>query len=144
INNLDFSLDQMGDDTLQDWYWDETQDILLGGDLVGNIYQLELGSEDVGQPINAEIFSAAWNPYQAEGKEAQMSYIDFYVDTDKETTGTVEFYKNDEVSPYASQEINFLPNLNFLASINNIDQSNPCLVEAAQHGLSTGRVIYIY
>ena len=144
INNLDYSLDEMGEDNLQDWYWDETQDILLAGDLTGNIYQLEFGAEDRGETIDAEIFSAAWNPYQAEGREAQMSYIDFYVDTDRETTGTVEFYKNDETDPYASQEINLLPNLNFVALINNVSQSNPALVDAAQHGLSTGDVIYIY
>ena len=144
LNNLDYSLDEMGDDTLQDWYWDETQDILLAGDLVGNIYQLEFGAEDLGAPINAEIFSAAWNPFQSEGKEAQMSFIDFYVDTDRETKGTVEFYKNDEENPYASQDILFLPNLNFVAAIAQVAQSNPCLVTAPQHGLSTGETIFIY
>lgn len=143
-NNLDYSLNEMGEDNLQDWYWDETQDILLGGDLVGNIYQLEFGAEDVGAAINAELFTAAWNPFQTEGKEAQMSYVDIYVDTDKQTNGTVEFYKNDENAPYASQQIVFMPNLNFVASINQVAQSNPCLVNAAQHGLNTGDTIYIY
>lgn len=143
-NNLDYSIDEMGEDTLQDWYWDETQDILLAGDLVGNIYQLEFGAEDVEAPIDAEIFTAAWNPYQQEGREAQMSYIDLYVDTDRETRGTVYFYKNDEVNPYSSQDITFLPNLNFAASINSITQASPCKVYAAQHGLTTGETIFIY
>lgn len=143
-NNLDYSLNEMGEDNLQDWYWDETQDILLGGDLVGNIFQLEFGAEDVGASINAELFSAAWNPYQTEGKEAQMSYVDIYVDTDKATTGTVEFYKNDETNPYASQPITFMPNLNFVAAINQIHQTNPCRVDAANSGLQTGDTVFIY
>jgi hypothetical protein len=143
-NNLDYSIDEMGDDNLQDWYWDENQDLLVAGDLVGNIYQLELGAEDIEEPINSEIFSAGWNPFQKEGLESQMSYVDFYVDTDRETNGTVEFYKNDEENPYASQRIQFLPNLNYVAAINQISQTNPCLVDVAQHGLSTGQTIYIY
>ena len=143
-NNLDYSLDEMGDDTLQDWFWDQTQDILLGGDISGNIFQLELGAEDIESPIDAEIQSAAWNPYQSDGKEAQMSFIDFYVDTDRETIGTVEFFKNDEENPYSTQTINFLPNLNFIADINNVMQSNPCQVDIAQHGLATGATIFIY
>ena len=57
INNLDYSLDEMGEDNLQDWYWDETQDILLAGDLTGNIYQLEFGAEDRGETIDADIIS---------------------------------------------------------------------------------------
>lgn len=144
LNNLDFALDQMGEDTLQDWYWDEGQDILLGGDLVGNVYQLELGSSDFGAAIDAEIYSAGWNPFQTEGKESQMSYVDIYVDTDKDTRGTAYFYKNDEVDPYSSQQFVFMPNLNFVAAVNAVSKSNPCLVGAAQHGLSTGNKIFIY
>lgn len=143
-NDLDLSLNEMGDDTLQDWYWSQNQDILLAGDLTGNIFQLEIGSEDVTGSINAELFSAGWNPFQKEGKEARMSYIDFYVDTDKETYGTVDFYKNDEEDPYISKLFYFLPNLNFVAAVNQVYKTNPCLVQAAQHGLSTGNTIYIY
>ncbi len=144
LNNLDYSLMDMGDDTLQDWYWDEQQDILLGGDTVGNIYQLEIGSQDIDQDIDAEFFTAGWNPYQSEGRESQMSYIDFYVDTDKLTHGTVEFYVNDQDTPYVSQGITFLPNLSFVSLVGDISQDNPANVNAPQHGLSTGNTVYIY
>lgn len=143
-NNLDYSLNDMGDDTLIDWYWDQNQDIVLAGDTSGNIYQADLSAKDNGSDINASFTSAGWNPFQTEGREAQMVFVDLYVDTDKETTGTVEFYKNDEVTPYATQAITFLPNLNYVASISDISRANPVNVEAPQHGLTTGDPVYIY
>ena len=151
LNSLDYSLDVMGDDTLLSWYWDKGQDILLGGDLYGSIYRLELGSHDFlsGQQsadpdIEVQLVSASWNPYQAEGREAQMPYIDFYVDTDKKTNGTVDFYVNDQLTPYVSQDITFFPNLNFVTSIAAISKANPCNVNAPNHGLTTGITVYIY
>lgn len=143
-NALDYSLNEMGDDTLQDWYWAKNQDILLAGSTTGKIYQLEIGANDDGASYDAELITAAWNPFQQESKEAQMSYIDLYVDTDKYTTGTIFFYKNDEDSPYSSQKINFLPQLNYVASISSITQADPCKINAPGHGLSTGSTVYIY
>lgn len=148
-NKLDYSLNEMGDDTLQDWYFDENEDSFLGGDLIGNIYELNFGAEDltpalVESAIDATFTSAAWNPFQSEGREAQMSYIDFYVDTDTLTKGTVEFYKNDERTSYTDQQITFLPNLDFVATVQTITKANPGVVNAAQHGLVTGDTVFIY
>ena len=144
LNNLDYSLDEMGEDTLIDWYFDGTSDILLGGDTTGNVYQLEFGSEDEQESIDATFTTASWNPYIQEGCEAQMPYVDFYVDTDKATNATVEFYVNDQTSPYTKQEITFLPNLYFVASVTSVSNSNPCLVVSPEHGLQTGESVFIY
>jgi hypothetical protein len=144
VNNLDFSLDEMGEDTLIDWGFDGGEDILLGGDILGNIYQMEIGSEDANTNINASFTTAAWNPYIKEGIQSQMPYIDFYVDTDKKTNGTVEFYINDQPNPYTTQSINFLPNLDFVAAITSVSNSNPCVIFSPNHGLVTGQEIFIY
>lgn len=144
-NDLDLSLEDMGEETLQDFYWQENQEILLGGDIGGIVYVMEINGDDDGDAITSIIHSAAWNPYKEQGIEAQFSYIDLYADTDQKTTALVEFYKDDEISPYASQVIDFLPNLNFIASIQSISQANPCLVNAAQHGITEdGAIVYIY
>jgi len=143
-NNLDFDLQEVGEDTIQDWYFDDGEDILLGGDISGNIYQMGLTGADAGETIFSSIITASWNPFQQEGIESQLSYIDFYVNTDKETVAVIDFYKNDEVYSYASQQIKFLPNLNFLADIIQIDKTNPCLVNAPNHGRVTGDRIYTY
>lgn len=143
-NNLDFALSDMGEDTFHDWYWDKEEDILLGGDTSGNVYQLDTTNKDFLFDIDAEFFSAAWNPFQPEGREAQMSFVDLYVNTDKQTKCTMEFYKNDEVSPYVSRDFNLLPNLDFRVLVSQIDKTNPCLVTAGDHGLATGDTVFIY
>jgi len=143
-NDLDYSLEEMGEDTLQDYTFDQEEDILLGGDIFGNVYQLEFGAEDIEGPIDATFTTASWNPFIKEGIECQMVYVDFYVDTDVYTTGTVEFYVNDQVDSYYQQNINFLPNLNFVGSVTNVSNTNPCVVTSPNHGLTTNATVYLY
>lgn len=143
-NGLDFSLNDMSEETLQSFYLEAATDTLLGGTTNGFVYQLDISSQDAGTDFGASFTTAAWNPFQIQGLESQMSYVDFYVDTDPFTLGTVEFYKNDQVSPYASQPLVFLPNLDYLTSIAQIDKTSPCAVNAPQHGLTTGDVVFIY
>lgn len=140
----DLTLEMVGEATLKHYSFTGNEDLLLGGDISGNIYQMNFCGEDNTNPISSTLFTAAWNPFQAEGKEALLSYVDFYVDTDRTTSMKVDFYKNDEENPYTTQWIRFLPNLNFIAEIQDIDNSDPCLVEVPNHGLSTGNTIYIY
>lgn len=143
-NDLDITIEEAGEDTLLDYYWQDNQETLLGGDITGNIYVLETGSSDNGSSITSTLESASWNPFKEAGLEAQMSYIDLYVDTDELTTATIEFFKDDATDPYATKLMDFLPNLNFVENIQDISQSNPCNVNAANSGLATGDIIYIY
>lgn len=143
-NNLDFSFDQMGEATFSSYAFDERQDILLGGDINGNIYELEYGETDNGDEIVCELMSAAWNPFKEEGVECLFSYIDILVDTDQNTRGKISFYKNDFFNPYLTQNISFLPQMNYVSSIINITKSNPCLVTTPNHGLKNNDIIYIY
>jgi len=144
-NNLDWTLiDGPGDSNLQDYFWQDNQELLLGGATDGYIYQLEMGGDDNGSNIDAEFLTAAWNPFKDQGVECQMSYIDFFIDTDTQTQAAIEFYKDNEISPYALQYLDFLPNLGYIARIINVTQANPANVNAPDHGLSTGDVVYIY
>jgi hypothetical protein len=143
-NNLDFSLNEMGEDTLQDYFWQDNQETFLGGNIEGTVLVLETDGDDNGDDIDCDLWTAGWNPYQSQGKEAQLSYIDFYIDTDLATVATVEFYKDDDTAPYASQQLDFLPNLNFIAAVNNVSLTNPVNINAPQHGLLTGATIFIY
>lgn len=144
-NDRDWSLiEGPGDSTLQDYFWQDNQEIFLGGDTAGKIYQLETGGSDNTADIDTELMSAAWNPYKDQGVECQLSYIDFFVDTDKQTTATVEFYTDNNTSPYKSQRIDFLPNLDFIGSIIDVTKASPASVNVPDHGLTTGDVVYIY
>lgn len=142
--DFDFALEDMGEETLLDFYWQDNQEIFLGGDTSGNVFVLEVDADDDGSSISSELISAAWNPYQKDGDESQMSYIDFFVDSQTDTVALIEFFKDSAISPYDSQIIDFLPDLGFIASVQDITQANPANVNAASHGLSTGDEIYIY
>ena len=143
-NNLDFSLNDMSEETLLSYYWQDNQEAFLGGNIFGTIFVLETQNDDDGEEVVTEFTTASWNPFKQQGAEALLSYLDFYIDTDQVTNATVEFYKDDDQSPYQSQRIDFLPNLDYVASIGNILQSNPLNVNAPSHGLNNGDVIYIY
>lgn len=143
-NDLDVVLNQMDDETLQSFFWQDNQESFLGGDINGIVYVLQTEGTDDGTDISCELYTNAWNPYQAEGKEAQLNYLDIYVDTEKNTQITVEFFKDTDTSPYAVRQSDILPPLDFVANVSNITQANPAQVTANNHGLSTGDTIYIY
>jgi hypothetical protein len=143
-NDLDLSLNQMTSETLQSFYWQDAQDAFLGGDISGTVFVFQTDSTDDGGEISCELLTNAWNPYQAEGREAQLNYLDIYVTAEKNTQLTVEFFKDTETSPYATRQSDILPPLDFIAEISNITQANPAQVTANNHGLSTGDTVYIY
>lgn len=142
--SLDLSLDDFGEETLFYYFWQAEQETLLGGDINGNIYVMETDGDDNGGDISSTFTTNAWNPFQKENKECQLKYIDLYVDTNINTTGLVEFFKDTATAPYATKNIDFLPNLNFNSIIIGATQANPVNINSAQHGLTTGDEIYIY
>ena len=144
-NNKDFSFQDFTDDeTFLSYYFQENMQLFVGGDTTGNIYQLDITSADLTSAIDSTFTTAAWNPFKEEGKESLMPYMDFFVETSPTTTATISFFKDTSQTPYTSQVIDFLPDLNFIAGIVQIDQANPCNVNAAGHGLTTGEEIFIY
>ena len=144
-NEKDFSFEDFGEDeTFLSYYFQENVQLFVGGDISGNIYQLDITSADLTTAIDSTFTTAAWNPFKEEGKECLMPYMDFFVETSPSTTATISFYKDTSQTPYTSQVIDFLPDLNFIALIGAISNANPCNINAPQHGLSTGDEIFIY
>ena len=143
-NNLDVSLVDMNDETLQSYFWQDNAEAFLGGDIGGIVYVMQTEGTDDGADISCDLYTNAWNPAQQEGKEAQLNFIDIYVNVEKNTQLTVEFYKDTDVTPYARRTTDILPPLGFIAEISNITQANPANVTANNHGLATGDTIYIY
>lgn len=143
-NNLDFNLIEVGENTIQGYFYQGDGEIFLGGDIGGFVYILQTGSTDNGSAINCDLFTNAWNPYQEKGAEAQLHYIDIYCDTDKSTKLVVRFFKDTERTEYTESTINLLPPLDYISAISNITQANPAQVTSNKHGISTGDIIYIY
>ena len=143
-NNLDITFAQGQSNTFQDYFFQKDSEIFLGGDINGSIYVMETDSSDDQVDIKATLRTVAWNPTKDQGTESRMKFIDILVGTDPVATFTIEFFKNDDLNPYRQQEFDALPNLGLLAVITSIDRTNPCLVDAPDHGLSTGDQVYIY
>jgi hypothetical protein len=144
-NDLDIALIDLNNETLQSYFWQEDSEAFLGGDIAGIIYVIQTEGTDNGSDISCDFLTNAWNPYQSEGKEAQLNYVDIYVDVDKNTQISVDFYKDTDVVPYATRQSDILPPLGFIAEVASISQANPAQVTTiGQHGLSTGDVVYIY
>lgn len=147
-NNLDLSAEDMGNETALSFFFAGNEDILFGANRSGEVFFLETGNDDNGAEVEFFLSSSSWNPFKAESKEAQLGYIDFYLDSDQLTKLNVEFYKNDDEFPYASQGLDCLPNLNFICQINEIvpkaDPTTGFTVYANSHGQVEGNEVYIY
>lgn len=143
-HDLDIDLSEAGEETLLSYVYNGNSEIFLGGDTSGTVYILEMDTSDDGNTIGLELMTAGWNPFLTEGSQAYFSHLDIYADSSKQTKALIEFYKDDETTPYYFQNIDFLPNLDYVSTIEGISQANPGIVTASDHGLSTGNTVYIY
>lgn len=130
--------------TYTSYFFQKDAETLIGGAYDGTVYVMDSANDDMSSSYTAEFTTAAWNPFKEEGREALMSFVDLYVTTSPTAQGIIYFYKDSEVTPYAEQSIDFLPDLKFIGAIQNTSQANPCQVTVGDHGLSTGDVVYIY
>lgn len=142
--DLDLTIEEFGEETLQDFYWQQDEETLLGGDINGLVYVMETGTSDDGADIDSSLITAAWNPFKEQGIECQMNYIDIFFDTDADTKAIIYFFKDNDNAPYAQQHLDLLPNLNYVSDINDVSLTNPAAIETPNHGLTTGDEIYIY
>jgi len=142
--SMDFSLNDFNDEDLFSFFWQENQETLLGGDIYGNVMTMEAGNDDNGVIIEGEFISAAWNPFKEEGAECRLNFVDLFISTDVATKATISFYKDTQRTPYCSQEIDLLPDLDYVAEIIDATQTNPVVVNAPSHGRTSGDIIYIY
>lgn len=147
-NDLDVSAFELNDETALSYFWSQSAELFLGGDREGKVHILETVNTDDGTMIPFCMKSAAWNPFKDQGVEAQLGYIDFYLDADQQTKFEVEFFKNTEEDPYTSQGMDALPNLNFRSVVADVvinsDPTTGFLVTSNSHGLIEGNTFYFY
>ena len=143
----DASIDQEGDNTLRSYFQDNGESF-AGGDRLGVIHLLDDTNTDNGTDYQMELESAAWNPFAKQGSRAQMGYVDLFVDVSESAYLNVEFYKDNQNSPYRSSRISLLPDVRELAPVTQINikatPSNGVEVMAPDHGLATNDEVYIY
>jgi len=147
-NDLDVSAADLNDETALSYFWSQAAELFLGGDREGRVYILETVNTDDGTAVPFSMTSAAWNPFKDQGVEAQLGYIDFFLDSDQRTKFDVLFYKNNEEDPYVTQAMDALPNLNFRSVVADIvinaDPTTGFTVTSNSHGLVNDDTFYFY
>ena len=137
-----------GESTLQDYHWEAADELFLGGDINGFVYEMDQGVNDNGAFINFDITSAAWNPYKGQGVECELGYVDLFIDTSQNADFVVEFYKNNMDAPYKVQRVDALPEMRELTRLQDVQPLDPSTggytFEAHSHGLDDGQFIYMY
>lgn len=148
VNDLDKSAIDFNEETAISFSWQANAELFLGGDINGFIYELEVEGDDNGKSIEFDLSTTSWAPYQEQGIESQLGYVDIFVDTDISTRFTVKFFKNTSEDPYHEQGADCLPNLDYITDVVNVLPNTPITsgftVSAPKHGRSTDDFIYIY
>lgn len=146
--NLPVKLEDAGEMTLQDYHSESNDELFLGGDVEGKIYEMDFGNDDDGSSINMSITSAAWNPYKGQGVQCELGYIDLYIDSNPDLNFAISFFKNNQDAPYKTVGVNGLPDLRELGVLQDVKPLNPSTngftFESNNHNLTTGESIYMY
>lgn len=152
----DWSLEDFGDQVIASNV-QRSSPLLVGGDYSGNIWYMDSGggdaadnvyylqAEDNGQPIEFNLTTRQWFPFAKDGQASQFGFIDFLIDGDPDTDVTVNFQVDNQGNDYYSTQFNCFPYENvLLAQITDIQLTNPCVVVADNHQLSTGDTVFPY
>lgn len=142
--DLDIALLDCTDETLTSYVWQGSEEILLGGDIAGNVFIMETEGSDDGADIELTMTTAGWNPYLTQDQQAYFTYLDIYADTDQKTIAQIEFFKDNETDAYNTVLTDFLPNLDYVAQVLDITQAVIAVVNVPNHGLVDGDIVFIY
>lgn len=140
---LDLSYEDFDEETYESFFWQSEQENIVGGDTSGQIFVLQSTLANNESDFSATMESGDISPFNQEAR-SQFGFLDLYLETDESTSIRVEFFKDDDVSPVVTKQINCLPDLKEVGQIANITQANPAVVTLKNHGLSNGSEIYIY
>lgn len=136
--------EQFNDETWIGLAFQEDVQIFVGGDISGNIFELNADGDDNGAAINFVLQTASLNPYKSQGSRARLGYIDVRFRSEFDTVVNFEFYTESSVDPYLVTSTDLLPSREYIGEVENITQANPATVTSSNHGLQTGDVIYLY
>ena len=105
------------------------------------------------------IVGKDFNPYQAQGKQYKVSYIDFLMDTNNHfptiPAVTIQLFVNSYLSQanlalYSNQELSnsslksgYIQNVSLLDPLSSPSSSNPWIIQSNGHSLRTGTLIYL-
>ncbi len=148
LNNNFYSVQRIDSDTLDLYKWDVSSGIYIsnftftpvttavytGGGRLALIPRMFAQTKD-------------FNPFQAQGKQIFLSYIDLLTDASPNAKVTLELYvstSRDFVSNATVGNKNNETSLTMSGSLTGVSLTNPCVITAPNHSLLTGDEITIY
>ena len=146
LNNIIYNVSVVDADTITLGTW--TGNNYAAVDKISSA--VYLGSGVIALLPVMNIVGKDFNPYQAQGKQFKISFIDFQMDSNEFIPSipaiTVQLF----VNSYLGEQANLLiGNQELLNSslqsgfITGADKTNPCMITSPGHSLTTGSVIYI-
>ncbi len=148
LNNLIYAVTIVDADTVTLSIWDFESQNYISLNVTSSATYIGGGRVTLFPKMN--IVGKDFNPFQAQGKQFKVSYIDFQMDSNLNSPAiaavTIQLFVNSYLGEQANliatnQElINSSQNCGF---ITNATQSNPCKITSPNHSLIPGTMIYI-
>ncbi len=148
LNNVIYRINIVDANTITLATWNQNSLSYFAVDITSSAVYLGGGRVTLFPKMN--IIGKDFNPFQGEGKQFKLSYIDFQMDSNlfspAITAITIQLFVNSYLGEQANliatnQElINSSQNCDFIVNATN---SNPCQISSLDHSLITGTKIYI-
>lgn len=148
LNNQIYRITIVDADTITLSIWDFPFQNYVAVDITSSAIYIGGGVVTLFPKMN--IVGKDFNPFQGNGKQFKLSFIDFQMDSNLASPGinavTIQLFVNSYLGEQANliatnQELlNSSQNSGF---ITNATQANPCQITSPDHGLITGTAIYI-
>jgi len=148
INNQIYSVSVLSVDTFNLFAWDQASQTYYSIAITSSA--VYIGSGLVALLPKMNIVGKDFNPYQGQGKQFKLSYIDFQMDSNLAIPSipaiTVQLF----VNSYLGEQANLITGNQELINssqqagfITGATKANPCVITSPDHSLISGTAIYI-
>ena len=145
LNNRVYKVITIDEDTLDIYQWNQTaEDYILNYDFTPVTTAVYIGNGRVSLLPKLLIRTKDFNPFQSQGKQVFLSYVDFLTDAQPNAFATIEIYINTTssfISNLLVGNTNVESTLTMSGIVTAATQSNPALITSPNHGLLTGDTV---
>jgi len=85
----------------------DTKNFTIGVDTTDYTTYTTGGEVYYAKGVSFELTSAKWNPFNQQGRDTRLGYIDFYLTQDSDDKVTVDFYLNEDSDSYQTSTLSF-------------------------------------
>lgn len=142
INNQIYLVTVIDDDNIQLYKWNGTNYVSV----TTSFTYTYIGGGKIALFPLMEVQTKDFNPFQQDGQQLKLSYIDFLTDASPGAAVAIKLFINSSDSVQGNllvgnEEVE--TSNNSFGYLSNVSLTNPCQVTSIQHGLTTGQNINI-